>query len=118
VGRLGRFFARFRQTDEERLTEEIRSWAGSIPGTRRIGECPLRERVHVAGVVRRLTVRPVEGFESLDALVTDGTGEVTVRWMGRHHIPGLGLGTRVVLEGVIGKDREGLRMVNPEFEFA
>jgi hypothetical protein len=38
--------------------------------------------------------------------------------MGRTHIPGLGLGTGIVLEGVVARDRDGLRMVNPRFEFA
>jgi len=46
-----------------------------------------------------------------------GTGEVTATWMGRIHIPGLGLGTGVILEGVVAGDRNGLRMVNPRFEF-
>lgn len=115
---LRRLLDRFGQTDEERLTDEIREWADSVPGTTRIGSCPSRQNARIAGAVRRLTVRPVEGFESLEALVTDGTGEVVVQWMGRHRIPGLGLGTRVVLEGVIGKQRDELRMVNPQFEFA
>jgi hypothetical protein len=39
-------------------------------------------------------------------------------WTGRDHIPGLALGTQVVLEGVLGKDRARHRMVNPDFEFA
>ena len=118
MGGIRRRLERFRQSDEERLTDEVRDWAESVPGTIRIDSCPSRERVRIAGVVRRLTVRPVEGFQSLDALVSDGTGEVVVRWMGRHRIAGLGLGTRVVLEGVLGKDRDSLRMVNPQFEFA
>lgn len=118
MGRLRRLIERFRQSDEERLTDEIRDWAEDVPGTTRIGACPNRERVRIAGTVRRLTVRPVEGFESLEALVTDGTGEVVVRWLGRHRIPGLNLGTRVVLEGVLARQRDGLSMVNPQFEFA
>ena len=118
MGWFRRWLERYRQSDEERLTDEVREWAESIPETSRIDACPDRQRVRIAGAVRRLTVRPVEGFQSLEALVSDGTGEVLVRWMGRHRIPGLGLGTRVVLEGVLGRDREGLRMVNPQFEFA
>jgi hypothetical protein len=55
---------------------------------------------------------------TLEAVVSDGTGEITASWMGRSHIPGLGLGTGVVLEGVVARDRDGLKMVNPRFEFA
>ena len=118
MGRLRRLLDRFRQSDEERLADEVRSWAESIPGASAIAECARRQPVRIAGVVRRLTVRPTAGMESLEARVTDGTGEVVVQWMGRNHIPGLALGRRLVLEGVIGPQREGLRMVNPRFEFA
>lgn len=68
-------------------------------------------------MVRRITVRPVEGFEALEALLSDGTGDVVVRWMGRRSIDGLALGSRMVVEGVLGRDRERLIMVNPTFEF-
>ena len=119
MGWLRRLFTRFAQTDEERLAQEIRTWAQSVPGTRRIEACPSREPVRVAGMVRRLTLRPLDGTTALEAVVFDGTGEVTAAWMGRSHIPGLALGTAVVLDGVLGPERGGaLKMVNPRFEFA
>lgn len=106
------------ESDEQRLAEEIRQWASTIPGTTRIGEAPTRSRAKVAGVVRRITVRPVEGSESLEALLSDGTGEVEVVWMGRRAIPGLSLGTRVVVDGVVGESRGRRRIVNPTFDFS
>lgn len=111
-------FRRLTSTDEERLDEEVREWSRSIPDTERISECPSREPVRISGMVRRLTLRPSEGAMTLEAVVSDGTGEVTAMWTGRDHIPGLALGTPVVLEGVLGKDRGRLRMVNPDYEFA
>ena len=69
-------------------------------------------------MVRRITVRPLEGDESLEALLYDGTGEVTLIWMGRRSIHGLNLGTRLVVEGMVGEKRSERRMVNPSFEFA
>jgi hypothetical protein len=93
-------------------------WADSIPGTIRVNECTTRSRVKVAGVVRRITIRPVEGFEALEAVLWDGTGEVSAVWLGRRSIPGLALGSRVVIDGVLGKERERPRIVNPTFEFA
>jgi hypothetical protein len=104
------------QTDEERLAEEIREWAESIPGTMRIAECPSRKPIRVAGVVRRLTLRPRE--DSMEAVISDGTGEASAMWTGRSNIPGLSLGSRVTLEGVLSKERERIRMVNPRYEFA
>lgn len=118
MGALRRFFRHMAETDEERLSEELREWSATIEGTIRIEDCPNRLRVKVAGVVRRITVRPVEGFEALEAVIYDGTGELTAVWLGRRSIPGLLLGSRLILEGVIGRDKRGLRMVNPTFEFA
>jgi RecG-like helicase len=118
MGALRRIFGGFTRSDEERLDEETREWAETIPETDRIKECPTREPVRISGVVRRLTLRPSNGSITLEAVVSDGTGEVTAMWTGRDHIPGLALGTQVVLEGVLGKERTRHRMVNPDFEFA
>lgn len=113
-----RFFRRMAESDELRYAEEIEAWCDEIPGTVRIQDASTRSRVKLAGVVRRITVRPLEESESLEALLYDGTGEVTVVWMGRRSIPGLGLGTRVVVEGMLGEQRGERRLVNPTFEFS
>jgi RecG-like helicase len=118
LGSFRRFLQRMAESDEERLAEEIQEWAATVPGTVRIRDAPTRSRVKIAGVVKRITVRPLEGFESLEALITDGTGELSVLWMGRRSIPGLTLGTRIVVEGVVAEKRGGLKMVNPMYEFA
>jgi hypothetical protein len=118
MGAVRKFLRRMAESDEERLAEELRTWAATVEGTVRIKDAPLRKRVKVAGVVRRITVRPVEGFEALEAVLHDGTGELSAVWLGRRSIPGLLLGSRMVLEGVLGRERSGLRVVNPEFEFA
>jgi hypothetical protein len=68
-------------------------------------------------MVRRITVRPVGGFETLGVVLSDGTGEVHVMWMGRRSIEGLVLGSRLVVEGVLGREQDRLVMVNPRFEF-
>jgi hypothetical protein len=119
-GFLARLFQRFTETDEERLAAETREWAREMAGCASIAEAPSRRRVRLAGVVRRITVRPVEGGESVEAVLSDGTGEVSVQWMGRRSIPGMSLGTRIVVEGVLGDQPKSDRkkMVNPRFEFA
>ncbi|CAN5147765.1 OB-fold nucleic acid binding domain-containing protein [soil metagenome] len=111
------FLSRLRQSDEERLAEETRAWAASIPGTVRIGEAPLRQPTRIAGMVRRIRVRPVRGFEALEVVLWDGTGNLTARWLGRRSIPGLALGSRLVIEGVTGRELGAVRTVNPTFEF-
>ena len=112
-----RFFHRMAESDEMRYAQEIEAWAAKVPGAVRISDARTRDRSRVAGVVRRITVRPLEGHESLEALLYDGTGEVTVVWMGRRTIPGMSLGTRLVVEGMLGEHLGERRLVNPTFEF-
>ena len=118
MGALRRWLDRLTESDESRLADEITSWAESVSGSVRIGDAPNRERIKIAGVIRRLTVLPMLDNEALEALVTDGTGEVVVRFMGRRGIEGLGLGTRVVVEGAIAEQRGQRRMLNPLLEFS
>ena len=115
--RFGRSWRRMAESDEQRYAEEIEAWASTVPGTVRIRDARTRDRSKLAGVVRRITVRPMEGHESLEALLYDGTGEVTVVWMGRRTLPGMGLGTRLVVDGMLAEQRGGRRLVNPTFEF-
>ena len=117
MGALRRFLARLSETDEQRMEEELKAWADSIPGTVRIADAPPRERVKLAGMVRRITVRPVEGFEALEVVLTDGTGVVTARWLGRRKVPGLLLGSHLLIEGVLGEEQGVRRVVNPNYEF-
>jgi RecG-like helicase len=117
MSRLRRFLYRLTESDEARLAAEIREWAETVSGSVRIADAPMRSHVRIAGVIRRLTVFPMQDNESLEAVVSDGTGDVIVRFMGRRAIGGLGLGTRVVVEGVLGETRGQVQMMNPRLEF-
>jgi hypothetical protein len=119
MGPFRRWLDRLTESDESRLDSETSDWASSVAGSVRLGEAPLRTRVKIAGVIRRITVLPMTGHESLEALVTDGTGEAIVVFMGRRDIGGFSLGTKVVVEGVLGEQRGGgpPKMINPRLEF-
>jgi RecG-like helicase len=118
VGVLTRWLTRLNESDEERLAAETRAWAESIAGSVRIADAPRRVPVKIAGVIRRITVLPMEGAEALAALISDGTGEATATFMGRRGIGGLSLGSRVIVEGVLSEQHGEIRMVNPRLEFA
>jgi RecG-like helicase len=118
MGLFRRFFDKLSESDEARHSAEIKTWSEKIPGTVRIADAAPRERVRIAGVVKRLTVFPMEGKESLEALVSDGSGEAVLVFMGRRGIQGFTLGTRVVVEGVMGDQRGTPKMINPRLEFS
>jgi RecG-like helicase len=118
VGFVHRILERLNESDEIRLAEETRAWADTVEGSVRIADAPMRQPMRIAGVIRRMTVLPMEGKEALQALLSDGTGEVTAVFMGRRGIGGLSLGRRVVVEGVLAEHHGEIRMVNPRLEFA
>ena len=118
MGLIRHLLERLNESDETRLAEETRAWADTVEGSIRIADAPMRQPVRIAGVIRRMTVLPMQGKEALQALISDGTGEVTIVFMGRRGIGGLSLGKRVVVEGVLAEHRSEVRMVNPKLEFA
>ena len=118
MGFLKRTLARLNESDEARLAEETKAWAAAaVPDSVRIAEAPARKRVKLAGVVRRITVRPVHGFDALQVQLYDGTGDVAVLWLGRRSIPGLTLGSRLTVEGMLGVEQGQRRIVNPTYEY-
>ena len=111
-------FARLNQSDEARLAEELQAWAAdAAPDSVRISSAQPRTRVRLAGVVRRITVRPVHGFDALQVQLYDGTGDATILWLGRRSITGLTLGSRLTVQGMLGVERGERRIVNPTYEF-
>jgi hypothetical protein len=120
MGALRRWLDKLAESDESRLKAEIEDWADSVVGCVRLGNAPMRKPVKIAGVIRRITVLPMSGHESLEALVSDGTGEAVVVFMGRRGIGGFSLGTKVVVQGVLGEQRGGgpPKMINPRLEFS
>jgi cytochrome c-type biogenesis protein CcmE len=118
VGFLKRRVARLSESDEERLAQETQAWAAkAVPDSVRVAAAQPRTKVRLAGVVRRITVRPVHGFDALQVRLWDGTGDVSVQWLGRRTIPGLTLGSRLVVEGMLGVENGDRKVVNPVYEF-
>jgi len=72
---------------------------------------------------QRATVRgeivSVQSYERpwvrTDAEVTDGTGSVLLRFLGRSGIPGLVAGCQIIAEGTPGLVRGALVMLNPRY---
>ena len=81
-----------------------------------IEEAPDRERVVVQGTLRTVTLRPRGGVPALEAELYDGSGSISVVWLGRRRIGGIvpGRGIRVV--GRIGVQDGQRMMYNPRYE--
>ena len=76
--------------------------AGAAEGLRRAGRgpgrpsCRDREQVRVAGTLRTVTLRPRAGVPALVAELYDGSGSISLVWLGRRQIPGIEPGRAVI----------------------
>ena len=81
-----------------------------------ISEAPVRQRVKVRGTLRTVTLRPRGGVPALEAELDDGSQVLTVIWLGRRRITGIGPGRTIEVEGRIGVQGKTRVMFNPRYE--
>jgi hypothetical protein len=81
-----------------------------------IADAPDRERVKLRGALRTVTLRPRAGVPALEAELNDGSGVITLVWLGRRRIAGIEPGRSIEVEGRIGS-HDGVRVLyNPRYE--
>jgi amino acid transporter len=84
---------------------------GAVP----IGSVAERQRVRIAGRVHALRVQPWSGQPTLECTITDGTGRLTVVFLGRRRIAGIEPGARLVIDGMVGTRGGQLVILNPDY---
>jgi RecG-like helicase len=80
-----------------------------------IGEVRWRQPVHVCGRVRSLRVQPRAKVPTLECTIVDDSGGITLVFLGRRDVPGIRLGTRVIVAGRAGSHHGRLAVLNPEY---
>ena len=96
---------------EADLTLEARS-----VGTEAIGDLIYRQRAHIAGRVRSITISRRESFVETRCVVADQTGAITLVFHGRPTMPGLERGTRLMVDGMVGTQAGEAVILNPDYE--
>lgn len=81
-----------------------------------ICDVKFRERVRVSGRVRSLRVRPWADSPTLEVVLLDETGGITVVFLARRRLGGVRPGTVMTVEGVVGAHERRLAILNPEYE--
>lgn len=115
--------------EKSRLRQALSKWADSSEAHQRdlrlsytvdesvcIADAPEREQVVVSGVLRTVTLRPRGGVPALEAELDDGSGVITVVWLGRRRITGVDPGRSVTVAGCIGRQGDVPIMFNPRYE--
>jgi hypothetical protein len=101
--------------DEELDAEHLQKQVVKA-GATTVATCGDRVPVTVLGTIRAMTIRPRAGVPALEAELYDGSGTVTLVWLGRRTIAGLGPGRQLRATGRITTS-EGRRLIyNPRYE--
>jgi hypothetical protein len=100
-GRQGLFrraIARLTVDDAELTSRSLQNESAEA-GATAVVACSAGEPVCIAGVLRSVTLRPRAGVPTLEAEMYDGTGTVTLIWLGRRRIGGIEPGRSLVARG-------------------
>ena len=114
TSRLRRSLSRWADSGEAHARDLRATHAAA--GEVSIAEAPDRERVSLRGTIKTVTLRPRGGVPALEAELEDGSGVVTIVWLGRRRIAGIGPGRAMRVEGRIGSTTGHRVLFNPRYE--
>jgi amino acid transporter len=85
-------------------------------GPTAIARIRFRQRATVRGRVRSMRVQPLAGTPTLECVVADESGQVSVVFLGRRRIAGVEVGRTLVVEGMVGSYQRRLCFLNPRYD--
>jgi len=114
-GRIRRAVRRLTAETTELDAEDLQK-RGEDVGATLLVDCRDRSPVTVFGTVRAITIRPRAGVPALEAELYDGSGTVTLVWLGRRTLSGIAAGRQLRATGRL-TTAEGRRLIyNPRYE--
>jgi RecG-like helicase len=90
----------FYASDEELAAYELYEHSANS-GSTLIEEIERGETIQVTGVVKTVTIRPINQVPAYEVEIFDGSGSLIIIWQGRKHVVGIEPGTRIEVEGRI-----------------
>lgn len=98
--------------DSAKLRDNI-----ELIGASAASQCVVGEWVKVRGTIRAIRVRPQSSVPMVEAELWDGTGYVTLLWLGRREIKGVIAGRTLMAEGRISRGpKQQPAIYNPRYE--
>ena len=114
-GWLSRTLERLTADDTAIDAEELRAGAASA-GCEPVSACSKGTVVTVTGRLRSVVYTPRETVPTLEAELFDGSGSVTLVWLGRRRIPGIEPGRTVTARGRVAVFDGKRVLYNPWYE--
>jgi hypothetical protein len=114
-GRLRRAFRRFSESPAELEADDLQA-ERVVQKCQAIGGVRDRELVTLYGELKNVSLAPRAGTPTLEASLYDGSGVVTLVWLGRRKIVGIKPGAGLVVRGRVSC-QDGERIIyNPRYE--
>jgi hypothetical protein len=114
-GRFRRALTRL-TADPHDLAAAALQQESAAAGATAVTACAVGQPVCVAGTLRQVVLRPRAGVPTLEAEVYDGSGTVTLIWLGRRRIGGIEPGRSLVARGRLTIHEERPTIYNPSYE--
>ncbi len=117
-GRLSSAWHRWTKTQAQAEADELqaRVHGATHAGLTTIRACTPGETVTVSGMVRSMTIRPRSTVPALEIELYDGSGSISVIWMGRRRIRGIEPGRSMVVCGRLTCNTDSPTIYNPKYE--
>lgn len=114
-GRLRRALKNLSASSDELEAAELQR-ACLRQGWTPIAAAKEREFVTLYGTIKTVSLAPRAGTPTLEAAMYDGSGTVTIVWLGRRKIAGIKPGTALTISGRLSGDPDSRVMFNPRYE--
>ena len=115
TGRFGRILGRLTKSSAQLQAEGLHQASVRRGGTP-IAELVPRRRATVCGEVQSVSLRPQTQVPALVVELFDGTGSLSLVWLGRQSLVGIVPGVMLQVEGRVTDLRAGPTMYNPAYE--
>ncbi|MDP9102279.1 MAG: OB-fold nucleic acid binding domain-containing protein [Actinomycetota bacterium] len=114
-GRWKRVLGRLTEDESESESRDLQHEVASA-GATAVSLCALGTPVQVAGKIRAVVLRPRAGVPTLEAELYDGSGTVTLIWLGRRRIRGVDPGRALVARGRLTRNDGRPTIYNPAYD--
>ncbi|HEX2072982.1 MAG TPA: OB-fold nucleic acid binding domain-containing protein [Geodermatophilus sp.] len=119
--RSGGWFARTLQrltADDQAIDAEALRAEAAYAGCEPVSACRKGEVVTVTGRLKSVVYTPRETVPTLEAELFDGSGSVSLVWLGRRRIPGIEPGRSLIAHGRFASFDGRQVIYNPRYELS
>lgn len=116
MSRLKKYLQNLTSPQSEIDSAKLRE-STELLGASAAAACVVGEWVKIHGTIRALRLKPEGGISTVEAELWDGTGYITLLWLGRREIKGITTGRHLIADGRISRGpKQQPAIYNPRYQ--